>query len=57
MGKRINWIGRNHLVLKLVFFVQALAQIAGVVIDMCRLYQGQRDYIDVLMTMREARDM
>ena len=40
-----------------VNFVQALAQIAGVVIDMCRLYQGQRDYIDVLMTMREARDM
>jgi hypothetical protein len=40
-----------------VNFVQALAQIAGVVIDMCRLYQGQKDYIDVLMTMREARDM
>jgi GAF domain-containing protein len=40
-----------------VNFVQALAQIAGILIDMCRLYQGQNDYIDVLMTMREARDM
>ena len=40
-----------------VNFVQALAQIAGVLIDMSRLYQGQRDYIDVLMDMREARAM
>jgi GAF domain-containing protein len=40
-----------------VNFVQALAQIAGILVDMCRLYQGQNDYIDVLMTMREARDM
>ena len=40
-----------------VNFVQALAQIAGVLIDMCRLYEGQNEYIDVLMTMREARDM
>ena len=40
-----------------VNFVQALAQIAGVLIDMCRLYQGQREYIDVLMDMREARAM
>jgi GAF domain-containing protein len=40
-----------------VNFVQALAQVAGILIDMCRLYQGQNDYIDVLMTMREARDM
>jgi GAF domain-containing protein len=40
-----------------VNFVQALAQIAGVLIDMCRLYQGQREYIDVLMDMRESREM
>ena len=40
-----------------VNFVQALAQLAGVLIDMCRLYQGQREYIDVLMDMREARAM
>jgi GAF domain-containing protein len=32
-------------------------QIAGVLIDMCRLYQGQKEYIDVLMDMREARAM
>jgi GAF domain-containing protein len=40
-----------------VNFVLALAQIAGVLIDMCRLYQGQREYIDVLMDMRESREM
>jgi hypothetical protein len=40
-----------------VNFVQALAQIAGILIDMCRLYQGQNSFIDVLMTMKEARDM
>ena len=40
-----------------VNFVQALAQIAGVLIDMCRLYQGQKEYIDVLMDMRETRAM
>jgi GAF domain-containing protein len=40
-----------------VNFVQALAQIAGVLIDMCRLYQGQKEYMDVLMDMREARAM
>lgn len=40
-----------------VNFVQALAQIAGILIDVCRLYQGQQEYIDVLTTMREAREM
>jgi GAF domain-containing protein len=40
-----------------VNFVQALAQIAGILIDMCRLYQGQKEYIDILATMREAREM
>jgi GAF domain-containing protein len=40
-----------------VNFVQALAQIAGLLIDMCRLYQGQKEYIDVLTAMQEARDM
>ena len=40
-----------------VNFVQALAQIAGILIDLCRLYQGQREYIEVLTTMRDARDM
>ncbi len=37
-----------------VNFVQALAQMAGMLIDMCRLYQGQKEYIDVLTTMRET---
>ena len=40
-----------------VNFVQALAQITGILIDLCRLYQGQQEYIDVLATMREAREM
>lgn len=37
-----------------VNFVQALAQMAGILIDMCRLYQGQNEMIDVLMSMRES---
>jgi len=40
-----------------VNFVQALAQIAGVLIEMCRLYQGQKQFIDVLTTIGEAREM
>ncbi|MCG6892872.1 MAG: GAF domain-containing protein [Desulfobacteraceae bacterium] len=34
-----------------VNFVQSLAQIAGILIDMSRLHQGQNEYIDVLSTM------
>ena len=37
-----------------VNFVQALAQITGILIDMCRLYEGQNQMIDVLTKMREA---
>jgi GAF domain-containing protein len=37
-----------------VNFVQALAQIAGVVIEMTRLYQGQNEYIETLSIMRES---
>jgi len=40
-----------------VNFVQALAEIAGILIDVCRLYKGQQEYINVLSTMQEARDM
>jgi GAF domain-containing protein len=40
-----------------VNFVLAVAQIAGVLIDMGRLYQGQKEFNDVLMEMREARAM
>jgi signal transduction protein with GAF and PtsI domain len=38
-----------------VNFVQALAQVAGMAIDMCRLYQGQKDAIDILKRMRETQ--
>lgn len=37
-----------------VNFVQSLAQIAGMVIDMCRLYEGQNQMIDILTRMREV---
>lgn len=37
-----------------VNFVQALAQIAGVLIEMSRLYKGQNEYIDVLATRCES---
>ncbi len=37
-----------------VNFVQALAQIAGVLIEMSRLYKGQSEYIDVLTTSCES---
>jgi len=38
-----------------VNFVQALAQIAGMAIEMTRLYQGQKEAIDILKRMREAQ--
>jgi GAF domain-containing protein len=37
-----------------VNFVQALAQIAGVLLEMARLYKAQNDYIDVLTTSCES---
>ena len=37
-----------------VNFVQALAQIAGILIKMTRLYQGQSDHIEALTTMCES---
>ena len=37
-----------------VNFVQALAQIAGIMIEMTRLYQGQSDHIEALTTMCES---
>jgi signal transduction protein with GAF and PtsI domain len=37
-----------------VNFVQALAQVSGILIDMCRHYQGQHQMIEVLTTMRAA---
>lgn len=38
-----------------VNFVQALAQIAGMALDMCRLYKGYKESVDVLKTLREAQ--
>ena len=38
-----------------VNFVQALAQIAGMAIEMSRLYQGQKEAIDILKSMRDAK--
>jgi GAF domain-containing protein len=40
-----------------VNFVQALAQIGGMMIDMCRLYEGQNEMIDVLMKIKETMPM
>lgn len=38
-----------------VNFVQALAQMAGMALEMSRLYQGQKEAIDILKRMREAQ--
>ncbi len=40
-----------------VNFVQALAQIAGILIEMTRLYQGQNDHIEALTTMCESPEL
>jgi len=40
-----------------VNFVQALAQIAGVMIEMARLYQGQSEHIEALATMCESPNL
>ncbi len=37
-----------------VNFIQALAQISGVLIEMSRLYKGQNEYIEVLATRCES---
>ena len=39
-----------------VSFVQALAQLAGMAIEMSRLYQGQKEAIGILKQMREAQN-
>jgi GAF domain-containing protein len=40
-----------------VNFVQALAQIAGILIEMARLYQGQSEHIEALATMCESPNL
>ena len=37
-----------------VNFIQAIAQISGILIDMCRLYEGHNEIIDILTKMRES---
>lgn len=36
-------------------FVQAVAQIVGMALEMCRITQGYRDSIEILKTMRDPR--
>ena len=40
-----------------VNFVQALAEIAGIVIDLTRLVEGQNAYIDILESLKDSREM
>ena len=40
-----------------VNFVQALAQIAGMAVEMSRLYQGQKETIGILKSMRDAKTL
>jgi GAF domain-containing protein len=40
-----------------VNFVQALAQIAGILIEMTRLYQGQSEHIEALAVMCESPNL
>jgi GAF domain-containing protein len=38
-------------------FVQAMASMAGMAIDMARLYKGMKDSIEILKTMRDPRTL
>jgi len=38
-----------------VNFVSAIAQFAGMALEMCRLYQGQKESIEILKRMREVQ--
>ena len=40
-----------------VNFVQALAQISGILIEMSRLHKGHGEYIDIIATMRESPEL
>lgn len=51
---RVYTADKWEFTLEDVNFVQALAQIAGILIEMSRLYKGQSEYIEVLTTMRES---
>ncbi len=38
-----------------VNFVQAVAQVVGMALEMCRIHKGLKDSIDILKTMRDPR--
>ncbi len=40
-----------------VNFVQAVAQVVGMALDMCRINKGLKESIDILKTMRDPRDI
>jgi signal transduction protein with GAF and PtsI domain len=40
-----------------VNFIQAMAQVAGMAIDMCRLNRGLKSSIEILKTMRDPREL
>lgn len=54
---RVYTAKKWEFILEDVNFVQALAQMAGMLIDMCRLYEGQNEMIEVLTKMKDDRPM
>jgi hypothetical protein len=40
-----------------VNFVQAVAQVVGMALEMCRINKGLKDSIDILKTMRDPRSI
>lgn len=54
---RVYTADRWDFTLDDVNFVQALAQIAGVLIEMSRLYKGQNEYIEVLSTRCDSPEL
>ncbi len=54
---RIYTAERWEFTLDDVNFVQAIAQIAGILIEMTRLHQGQKEYIEVLSALSESPEL
>jgi hypothetical protein len=40
-----------------VNFVQAVAQVVGMALEMCRINKGLKDSIDILKTMRDPKTL
>jgi GAF domain-containing protein len=53
-NKRVYTSQPWEFTLEDVNFIQALAQMSGILIDMFRLYEGQNEMIDILTKMRES---